>query len=68
MENIKNTLNIAKWQILSRLPKGSIYERTLETLKNKDIDINDPFYYIYWKDLDRTILEKYLFGTFVTSN
>lgn len=67
MDNLNDKINMIKWQMFARLPKGSIYERIKESLCNKILDI-DPFYYIYWLDLNRSFLEKYLFGTFKTSN
>lgn len=67
MENIKDKINFIKWQLLARMPKGSIYERVKESLNN-DLLESDPFYYIYWLDLNKSILEKYLLGTFGTTN
>ncbi len=63
-----NKINFLKWQILSRLPKGSIYERVIESLKNPDLSTDDPFYYIYWLDLEASALKKYVLGTFGTTN
>lgn len=68
MEKVKNTLNFMKWQLLARMPKGSIYERVRESLINENILEDDPFYYIYWLDINRSILKKYLMGTFATGN
>jgi len=67
MENIEDKINFIKWQLLSRLPKGSIYERVFCSLMNNILE-NDPFYYIYWLDIDKSLLEKYLLGTYCTSN
>lgn len=60
-------INFIKWQLLARLCKGNIYERLKESLK-KDLIDTDPFYYIYWMDLNKNFIEKYLFGTFNTTN
>lgn len=63
-----NKVNFLKWQMLSRLPKGSIYERVIESIKNKDLSVDNPFYYIYWLDLDYSPLKKFILGTFGTTN
>ena len=68
MTKIQDDLVFLKWQLLSRLPKGSIYERVKQSLLNDNILSDDPFYYIYWLDINRSLLKKYLFGTFGTTN
>ena len=67
MNNIMDKINFIKWQVLSRLPKGSIYNRILYSLIN-NIDENNPFYYIYWLDINKSWIKKYLFGTYCTDN
>lgn len=65
---MENILNFLKWQLLARLPKGSIYERIRESKLNDGISKNDPYYFIYWLDINRGLLQKYLLGTFKTRN
>ncbi|MCI9233952.1 MAG: FkbM family methyltransferase [Bacilli bacterium] len=64
----KEQRNFFKWQILSRLPEGSIYERVKEGMKWKELSKDNPFYYIYWLDLNRSNIKKYVLGTYGTSN
>lgn len=64
----KDLINFLKWQLLARLPHGSIYERVKEGMKNIGLTKEDPFYYIYWLDLNRGHLKKYVLGTFKTQN
>ncbi|MCI8544943.1 MAG: FkbM family methyltransferase [Bacilli bacterium] len=61
-------LNFLKWQILSRLPYGSIYERIKEGIKQNNLSSDNPFYYIYWLDLNRSNFKKFVLGTFKTQN
>jgi len=68
MENIKDKLVFLKWQLLARLPKGSIYERVRESILNNNLSDTNPFYYIYWLDINMSPLKKYLLGTFGTTN
>lgn len=60
--------NFLKWQILSRLPHGSIYERIKEGIKQNNLEPDDPFYYIYWLDINRSNVRKYILGMFGTQN
>lgn len=64
----KELINFLKWQLLARLPYGSIYERIKEGIKNSELTKENPFYYIYWLDLNRSNLKKYILGTFKTQN
>jgi len=68
MENIKDKLVFLKWQLLARLPRGSIYERVMESVLNNNLSDTNPFYYIYWLDINMSPLKKYLLGTFGTTN
>lgn len=68
MEQIKDVINTMKWQLLARLPKGSIFERIKGSILNSGISDLNPLYYIYWMDIDKSLFEKYLFGTFGTTN
>lgn len=68
MLKINDTLNFMKWQILARLPKGSIFERIRASIINDGIGDMNPLYYIYWMDIDKPLFLKYLLGTFGTSN
>lgn len=68
MNKFNKQINTLKWQILARLPKGSIYERVKESLLNKNITECNPFYYIYWLDLNKSWINKYIFGTYKTDN
>ncbi len=67
-QDIASTINFLKWQLLARLPKGSIFERIKGSILHSDISIFNPFYYIYWLDIERPLFEKYLLGTFGTTN
>ena len=68
MKSIQDKINFIKWQLEARIFGGSIYQRVRNSLINKNILDSDPFYYIYWLDLNKSLLSKYLFGTFGTSN
>ena len=61
-------LNFIKWQMLSRLPGGNIYERVKNSMLNSELQPDNPYYYVYWKDLNKTMWQLYLLGTFKTSN
>lgn len=64
----QDILNTLKWQLIARLPHGSIYTRVEESLKNPNLSSLDPFYYIYWLDLNRSLFKKFTLGTFKTIN
>lgn len=68
MEQIKDIVNTMKWQLLARLPKGSIFERIKGSILSSGINDLNPLYYIYWMDINISLFEKYLFGTFGTTN
>lgn len=68
MKKIENTINFMKWQILARLPKGSIFERIKSSILENDISDLNPLYYIYWLDINKPLFKKYLLGTFCTTN
>ena len=68
MDKLNSELNFLKWQLLARLPKGSIYTRIKESLLHSDLESDDPYYYIYWLDIKRSLLRKYVLGTFKTVN
>lgn len=69
MSDLEKIINFIKWQILARMPHGSITKRIiLGNRFHEEIDKNDPFYYIYWQDIKKSDLEKYLLGTFCTRN
>lgn len=51
MGNIKDEINTLKWQMLARLPKGSIFERVKESIINYNLSDDNPLYYIYWMDI-----------------
>lgn len=61
-------VNFCKWQILSRLPKGNIFEVAKYELSKPNLDISDPYFYIYWLDIQKSIFLKYCLGTFGTIN
>lgn len=68
MEKMENILNFLKWQLLARLPKGSIFERIKGSIMNSGLNELNPLYYIYWLDIDKPLFLKYLLGTFGTTN
>lgn len=68
MGNIKDEINTLKWQMLARLPKGSIFERVKESIINYNLNDDNPLYYIYWMDIQKSLINKYLFGTWHTNN
>lgn len=68
MVNMANMVNFFKWQILARLPKGSIFERVRASILSSNINDINPLYYVYWLDIEKSLFEKYLLGTFGTTN
>lgn len=61
-------LSFLKWQLEARFLNGHIYERIKNSVLSKGLSEDDPYFYIYWKDLNRTYLKLYLMGTFGTKN
>lgn len=62
-------LNFIKWQTLARTPNGSITMRIYYGRKYNDVlTRDDNLYYVYWKDIKKSDLLKYLLGTFCTDN
>ena len=59
MKSIQDKINFIKWQLEARIFGGSIYQRVRNSLINKNILDSDPFYYIYWLDLNKSLLSKY---------
>lgn len=68
MDTTKDLINTMKWQLLARLPKGSIFERIKGSILGSGLDSSNPLYYIYWMDINRNLFQKFLFGTFGTTN
>ncbi len=69
MNNICDLLNFVKWQLLASGVHESITERVYYGSKYGDIlTKNDNLYYVYWNDIHRGVLKKFLLGTFGTTN
>ncbi len=69
MEKAYDILNFIKWQALARTPNGSITMRIYYGRKYDDaLTSDDNLYYVYWKDIKKSDLLKYLLGTFCTDN
>ncbi len=69
MSNIYDLLNFIKWQLKARSIHGSITERIYYAKLYRDILTKiDSLYYVYWNDIKRSNLKKYLLGTFGTTN